>query len=126
MSKKRKNVSEEGVEEVNTETAVSDTETEDTTEDTSEETTAEEAISETLIRNEGTTMATEENGVATANTSYEQVAMARLYNRNDYPVTLNTTDGNQLVLSPRQKTEPLEAHLLIESEFPSGIIKLDF
>ena len=127
MSKKRKNVSEEGVEEVNTETAVSDTETEDTTEDTSEETTAEEAISETLIRNEGhTTMATEENGVANANTSYEQVAMARLYNRNDYPVTLNTTDGNQLVLSPRQKTEPLEAHLLIESEFPSGIIKIDF
>ena len=125
MSKKRKNVSEEGVEEVNTETAVSDTE--DTTEDTSEETTAEEAISETLIRNEGhTTMATEENGVATANTAYEQVAMARLYNRNDYPVTLNTTDGNQLVLSPRQKTEPLEAHLLIESEFPSGIIKIDF
>lgn len=127
MSKKRKNVSEEGVEEVNTETAVSDTETEDTTEDTSEETTAEEAISETLIRNEGhTTMANEENGVATANTAYEQVAMARLYNRNDYPVTLNTTDGNQLVLSPRQKTEPLEAHLLIESEFPSGIIKIDF
>lgn len=127
MSKKRKNVSEEGVEEINTETAVSDTETEDTTEDTSEETTAEEAISETLIQNEGhTTMATEENGVATANTSYEQVAMARLYNRNDYPVTLNTTDGNQLVLSPRQKTEPLEAHLLIESEFPSGIIKIDF
>lgn len=123
MSKKRKNVSEEGTE-VNTETAVSDTE--DTTEDTSEETTAEEAISETLIRNEGITMATEENGVATANTSYEQVAMARLYNRNDYPVTLNTTDGNQLVLSPRQKTEPLEAHLLIESEFPSGIIKIDF
>lgn len=124
MSKKRKNVSEEGVE-VNTD--VSDTETEDTTEDTSEETTAEEAISETLIRNEGhTTMATEENGVATANTSYEQVAMARLYNRNDYPVTLNTTDGNQLVISPRQKTEPLEAHLLIESEFPSGIIKIDF
>lgn len=123
MSKKRKNVSEEGVE-VNTETAVSDTE--DTTEDTSEETTAEEAISETLIRNEGITMATEENGVATANTAYEQVAMARLYNRNDYPVTLNTTDGNQLVLSPRQKTEPLEAHLLIESEFPSGIIKIDF
>lgn len=124
MSKKRKNVSEEGVE-VNTETEVSDTE--DTTEDTSEETTAEEAISETLIRNEGyTTMATEENGVANANTSYEQVAMARLYNRNDYPVTLNTTDGNQLVLSPRQKTEPLEAHLLIESEFPSGIIKIDF
>lgn len=123
MSKKRKNVSEEGTE-VNTETEVSDTE--DTTEDTSEETTAEEAISETLIRNEGITMATEENGVATANTSYEQVAMARLYNRNDYPVTLNTTDGNQLVLSPRQKTEPLEAHLLIESEFPSGIIKIDF
>lgn len=128
MSKKRKNVSEEGVtEDVNTETDVSETETEDTTEDTSEETTAEEAISETLIQNEGhTTMATEENGVATANTSYEQVAMARLYNRNDYPVTLNTTDGNQLVLSPRQKTEPLEAHLLIESEFPSGIIKIDF
>lgn len=128
MSKKRKNVSEEGVtEEVNTETEVSDTETEDTTEDTPEETTAEEAISETLIRNEGhTTMATEENGVATATTAYEQVAMARLYNRNDYPVTLNTTDGNQLVLSPRQKTEPLEAHLLIESEFPSGIIKIDF
>lgn len=128
MSKKRKNVSEEGVtEEVNTETEVSDTETEDTTEDTPEETTAETAISETLIRNEGhTTMATEENGVATANTAYEQVAMARLYNRNDYPVTLNTTDGNQLVLSPRQKTEPLEAHLLIESEFPSGIIKIDF
>lgn len=124
MSKKRKNVSEEGVE-VNIETEVS--ETEDTTEDTSEETTAEEAISETLIRNEGhTTMATEENGVATANTSYEQVAMARLYNRNDYPVTLNTTDGNQLVISPRQKTEPLEAHLLIESEFPTGIIKIDF
>lgn len=124
MSKKRKNVSEEGVE-VNTETEVS--ESEDTTEDTSEETTAEEAISETLIRNEGhTTMATEENGVATANTSYEQVAMARLYNRNDYPVTLNTTDGNQLVISPRQKTEPLEAHLLIESEFPTGIIKIDF
>ena len=119
MSKKRKNVSEEGVEVNN--------ETEDTTEDTSEETTAEEAISETLIRNEGhTTMATEENGVATANTSYEQVAMARLYNRNDYPVTLNTTDGNQLVISPRQKTEPLEAHLLIESEFPTGIIKIDF
>lgn len=127
MSKKRKNVSEEGVtEEVNTETEVSDTETKDTTEDTPEETTAETAISETLIRNEGITMATEENGVATANTSYEQVAMARLYNRNDYPVTLNTTDGNQLVLSPRQKTEPLEAHLLIESEFPSGIIKIDF
>ena len=128
MSKKRKNVSEEGVtEEVNTETEVSDTETEDITEDTPEETTAEIAISETLIRNEGhTTMATEENGVAAANTSYEQVAMARLYNRNDYPVTLNTTDGNQLVLSPRQKTEPLEAHLLIESEFPSGIIKIDF
>lgn len=121
MSKKRKNVSEEGVTEEVT------TETEDTTEDTSEETTAEEAISETLIQNEGhTTMANEENGVATANTAYEQVAMARLYNRNDYPVTLNTTDGNQLVLSPRQKTEPLEAHLLIESEFPSGIIKIDF
>ena len=125
MSKKRKNVSEEGVE-VNSETEVSETETEDTTEDTTEVTTAEEAISETLIRNEGITMATEENGVATANTAYEQVAMARLYNRNDYPVTLNTTDGNQLVLSPRQKTEPLEAHLLIESEFPSGIIKIDF
>lgn len=122
MSKKRKNVSEEV-----TDNEVETTEDEVTTEDTSEETTAEEAISETLIRNEGhTTMATEENSVATANTSYEQVAMARLYNRNDYPVTLNTTDGNQLVLSPRQKTEPLEAHLLIESEFPSGIIKIDF
>ena len=130
MSKKRKNVSEEGVtEEVNTETEVSDTETEDTTEDTPEETTAEEALSEgtSLNQNEGhTTMANEENGLAPANTSYEQVAMARLYNRNDYPVTLNTTDGNQLVISPRQKTEPLEAHLLIESEFPSGIIKIDF
>lgn len=123
MSKKRKNVSEEV-----TDNEVETTEDEVTTEDTPEETTADEtAISETLIRNEGhTTMATEENGVATANTSYEQVAMARLYNRNDYPVTLNTTDGNQLVLSPRQKTEPLEAHLLIESEFPSGIIKIDF
>lgn len=121
MSKKRKNVSEEV-----TDNEVETTEDEVTTEDTSEETTAEEAISETLIRNEGITMATEENGVATASTSYEQVAMARLYNRNDYPVTLNTTDGNQLVLSPRQKTEPLEAHLLIESEFPSGIIKIDF
>lgn len=123
MSKKRKNVSEEV-----TDNEVETTEDEVTTEDTPEETTADEtAISETLIQNEGhTTMATEENGVATANTSYEQVAMARLYNRNDYPVTLNTTDGNQLVLSPRQKTEPLEAHLLIESEFPSGIIKIDF
>ena len=123
MSKKRKNVSEEVAENEVTNDVAED---EVTTEDTSEETTAEEAISETLIRNEGITMATEENGVATANTSYEQVAMARLYNRNDYPVTLNTTDGNQLVLSPRQKTEPLEAHLLIESEFPSGIIKIDF
>ena len=128
MSKKRKNVSEEVTdnEVETTDNEVETTEDEVTTEDTPEETTAEEAISETLIRNEGITMATEENGVATANTSYEQVAMARLYNRNDYPVTLNTTDGNQLVLSPRQKTEPLEAHLLIESEFPSGIIKIDF
>lgn len=132
MSKKRKNVSEDVTEDdVTTDDVTTDdvTEDEETEEDTPEVATAEKAISEntSLIQNEGhPTMANEEKGLANANSDYEQVAMARLYNRNDYPVTLNTTDGNQLVLSPRQKTEPLEAHLLIESEFPSGIIKIDF
>ena len=140
MSKKRKNVS-DGVTEddvttddvteddVTTDDVTEDDVTDVTEEDTPEVATAEKAISEntSLIQNEGhPTMANEEKGLANANSDYEQVAMARLYNRNDYPVTLNTTDGNQLVLSPRQKTEPLEAHLLIESEFPSGIIKIDF
>ena len=124
MSKKRKNVSEGVTEE--TEDVTETEEVEDTSEETAEDTF--ETLGETQPKqNEGhTTMANEENvGLAKA-TNYEQVAMARLYNRNDYPVTLNTTDGNQLVLSPRQKTEPLEAHLLIEAEFPSGIIKINF
>lgn len=119
MSKKRKNVSDT---EVTSETETSeDTETSDVT---TELDTNETTLSDTsLSQNEGNTMANEDN-VGSAST-YTQVAMARLYNRNDYPVTLDTTDGNQLVLSPRQKTEPLEAHLLIESEFPSGIIKIE-
>lgn len=122
MSKKRKNVSETEETDV---TEVTSEDTESEIEDTNETTLNDVYLNQdtSLNQNEGTTMANEDN-VGSAST-YTQVAMARLYNRNDYPVTLDTTDGNQLVLSPRQKTEPLEAHLLIESEFPSGIIKIE-
>lgn len=56
----------------------------------------------------------------------ETYSKAHLYNRNDYPVTITLTDGSQLVLSPRQKTEPIGIILFNQEEIASvGVLKID-
>lgn len=56
----------------------------------------------------------------------ETYSKAHLYNRNDYPVTITLTDGSQLVLSPRQKTEPIGVILFNQEEIAAvGVLKID-
>lgn len=115
MSKKKNNQVEETpeTEDVTTDVATEDVETSEVANTDVDTYVAEEP--DTNFNYVGNNMANEET-----------YSKAHLYNRNDYPVTINLTDGSQLVLSPRQKTEPIGVILFNQEEIAAvGVLKID-
>lgn len=110
MSKKKRNESGSEVEKletVNESTKLENSDTEETVES-----------AETDLGSE----TTEQPETYYEPTFTEVKTMISLYNRNNYPVTLLLSDNSELVLSPQQKTEPMEASLVVE--LPSGVVQM--
>lgn len=104
----------------NTENDVETTDTVKTTEDDVETTDVE--TTPTVTEGPDTNF----NYVGNNMANEETYSKAHLYNRNDYPVTITLTDGSQLVLSPRQKTEPIGVILFNQEEIAAvGVLKID-
>ena len=106
-------------------------ETPETDVETTEDVTTDEETSEVANTDVDTAYVAEEpdtnfNYVGNNMANEETYSKAHLYNRNDYPVTINLTDGSQLVLSPRQKTEPIGVILFNQEEIAAvGVLKID-
>lgn len=127
MSKKKNNQ----VDEIETpETDVENTENDVETTDTVK--TTEDVVTDVGTTDVETTPTVTEgpdtnfNYVGNNMANEETYSKAHLYNRNDYPVTITLTDGSQLVLSPRQKTEPIGIILFNQEEIAAvGVLKID-
>lgn len=115
----------------------SERESESHAEPASVESTPAEESSEASVSNQDTTQETQNAQVAPVEnydipaytpssasvdtTTMVEANNAFLYNRNPFPVTIDLTNGEQMVLSPNQKSEAINGALL--GTIPVGIIR---
>lgn len=102
------------------------TETVENTEPKVEET-QETIVSETDTKQVTAPFASEDqsSGFTTKQVNLAQqvntMETVKLYNRNPFPVVLQLTDGSELVLSPNQRSEPINKSLI--AELPAGVLQ---